>query len=146
MKRAGEYFSLLTCGAYASLVIDDVDGERVLCGMRANGRLTIEAMSDGTRDPLYLALRLAYIEDCCARNAPCPVILDDVLMAFDNVRTAAALQALQSLARKTQVLVFTHHHHHVDLANATLGTGGYALHELASTVDGNRNLAAGVSE
>jgi uncharacterized protein YhaN len=143
LKRAGEYFSMLTCGAYASLAIDDVNEKRVLCGVRADEHLTIEAMSDGTRDPLYLALRLAYIEDYCDKNTPCPVILDDVLMAFDDVRTAAALHALQTLARKTQVLVFTHHEHHVALANRALGAGGCCLHELASVVASTNGVAVG---
>ena len=88
-------------------------------------------MSDGTRDQLFLALRLAYIENYCENTAVCPVILDDVLMAFDDARTCATLSALQELSRKTQVVVFTHHEHHVALANAVLGEGGYQMHDLA---------------
>jgi uncharacterized protein YhaN len=86
-------------------------------------------MSDGTRDQLFLALRSAYIENYC-KTAVCPVILDDVLMAFDDDRTVATFRALQELSRKTQVLVFTHQQHHVALANRTLGEMGYRLHEL----------------
>jgi uncharacterized protein YhaN len=89
-------------------------------------------MSDGTRDQLFLALRLAYIENHCESTAVCPVVLDDVLMAFDDERTAAALRALQELSHKTQVLIFTHHAHHVALANKTLGVAGFQLHELGS--------------
>jgi uncharacterized protein YhaN len=89
-------------------------------------------MSDGTRDQLFLALRLAYIENYCENTAVCPVILDDVLMAFDDERSAATLRALEELSHKTQVLVFTHHDHHVSLANATLGEHSYRLHELVS--------------
>jgi uncharacterized protein YhaN len=53
-------------------------------------------------------------------------------MAFDDERTRATLCALQELSRKTQVLVFTHHEHHVALANNVLGTRGYRLHELGT--------------
>ncbi|MBI3207586.1 MAG: hypothetical protein HYZ37_01640 [Candidatus Solibacter usitatus] len=88
-------------------------------------------MSDGTRDQLFLALRLAFIENYCEHTAVCPVILDDVLMAFDDERTCATFQALKELSRKTRVLVFTHHEHHVALATAALGEGGYRIHELA---------------
>jgi uncharacterized protein YhaN len=51
-------------------------------------------------------------------------------MAFDDARAGAALRALEALSRKTQVLLFTHHQHHVALANNTLGQNGYRLHEL----------------
>jgi uncharacterized protein YhaN len=77
--------------------------------------VSVEGLSDGTRDQLFLALRLAYIENHCTVNEPCPVILDDVLMAFDDNRAAAALKALRELSAKTQVLLFTHHAHFLQL-------------------------------
>jgi len=132
LKRASEYFATLTCGVFASLVVDQEDESRILKGVRTETgeRLGMEGMSDGTRDQLFLALRLAYIENHCETAGPCPVILDDVLMAFDDARAGAALRALEALSRKTQVLLFTHHQHHVALANNTLGQNGYRLHEL----------------
>jgi uncharacterized protein YhaN len=140
LKRAGEYFAMLTCGAFTSLAIDEVDNRRVLKGVRGHGgaHLEVDAMSDGTRDQLFLALRLAYIENYCENTAVCPVILDDVLMAFDDERTRATLRALRELSTKTQVLIFTHHHHHVALANETLGDKGYQLHRLS----GDSSVAA----
>jgi hypothetical protein len=36
-------------------------------------------------------------------------------MAFDDERTCATLRALQELSRKTHVLVFAHHEHHVGM-------------------------------
>lgn len=89
-------------------------------------------MSDGARDQLFFALRLAYIEDHCSRIGACPVILDDVLMAFDNERAAAALRVLCELSRKTQVLLFTHHEHHVELARHTIEKEAFTVHELPS--------------
>ena len=131
LKRAGEYFTALTRGAFSGLTIAHEDNDRVMKGVRANGQnLNIDPMSDGTRDQLFLALRLAYIENHCASNAPCPVILDDVLMAFDDERASAALKALSELSKKTQVLVFTHHAHHVQLAEKALGSDAFQLHEL----------------
>jgi uncharacterized protein YhaN len=59
-----------------------------------------------------------------------PLILDDVLMAFDDKRAAATLRALELLSHKTQVLLFTHHRHHIALADSTLGQNAYRLHEL----------------
>ena len=37
LKRAGEYFAVLTCGAFASLAIDEDDNRRVLKGVRGHG-------------------------------------------------------------------------------------------------------------
>jgi exonuclease SbcC len=134
LKLAGDYFSTLTCGTFDALVIDDVGNQRALRGVRSsNGdHLDLDAMSDGTRDQLFLALRLAYIETHCDKGTPCPVILDDVLMAFDDRRATAALRALRDLSQKTQVLVFTHHAHHVALAETVLKPNEYRLHDLAS--------------
>jgi hypothetical protein len=53
------------------------------------------------------------------------------LMAFDDQWAAAALSALRSLSEKTQVLIFTHHAHHVKLAEEVLGSG-FGLHELSA--------------
>jgi uncharacterized protein YhaN len=132
LKLAGKYLSTLTCGSFSSLVIDDVGNQRVLRSIRAsNGdHLDLDAMSDGTRDQLFLALRLAYIENHCDRGMLCPVILDDVLMAFDDRRADAALRALSDLSKKTQVLVFTHHAHQVELAQNVLTPSEFCLHNL----------------
>ena len=132
LQLAGDYFSTLTCGAFDALVIDDVGNQRALRGVRSsNGdHLELDAMSDGTRDQLFLALRLAFIETHCDKGTPCPVIFDDVLMAFDDRRATAALCALRDLSQKTQVLVFTHHAHHVTLAETVLTPNEYCLHDL----------------
>ncbi|MDA8291069.1 MAG: AAA family ATPase [Actinomycetota bacterium] len=111
LERAGEVFSSLTNGAFDALV-PDLHGERqVLLARRRNGEL-LEAvqLSDGTRDQLYLALRLAGIEHHLARlEQPVPVVLDDLLVNFDDERSESALAALADLGAGTQVVLFTHH-------------------------------------
>jgi uncharacterized protein YhaN len=57
----------------------------------------------------YLALRLAAIEHHVEIVAPCPVIFDDILINSDDSRATAALQVISELAKRTQVLFFTHH-------------------------------------
>ena len=47
------------------------------------------AMSDGTADQLYLALRLASFEHYVSHNEPLPLVLDDILIQFDNERARA---------------------------------------------------------
>lgn len=63
------------------------------------------AMSCGTADQMYLALRLAM----CRRLLPedTPLVLDDALVNFDRERAAAALALLEKEAKKRQVIFFT---------------------------------------
>ena len=78
--------------------------------------ITVQEMSEGTRDQLYLALRLAALELQRASGVGLPVLLDDVLMTSDEERSAATLDALAEFSNGTQVVVFTHHKHVADLA------------------------------
>jgi len=111
VKRASEHFSGLTLGSFDGLMTDfNEKDEPVLAGVRAGGeRVYVEGMSSGTRDQLYLALRLASLEKYMESAEPMPFIVDDILVDFDDDRSQAALKALEKLAEKTQVILFTHH-------------------------------------
>ena len=58
----------------------------------------VEALSDGTRDQLYLALRLASIEQHVSRNESLPLVVDDALVNFDDPRSEAAFELLGEIA------------------------------------------------
>lgn len=77
-------------------------------------------MSDGTVDQLYLALRIAAVEDAVAQGLRLPFVADDLFINFDDERSAAGFRVLAELARKTQVLFFTHHAHLADVADRAL--------------------------
>jgi uncharacterized protein YhaN len=77
-------------------------------------------MSDGTRDQLFLAFRIASIEQYCAAAEPLPFIADDLLVHFDDERSAATLELLGKLAQTTQVLLFTHHASVRDMAKTAI--------------------------
>lgn len=120
VARASEIFAALTLGSFARLRTDfGADDLPVLKGERPAGSLVgVDAMSTGTRDQLYLALRLASLERQLEAHEPLPFLVDDVLVDFDDARAAAALRVLAELSRRTQVLVFTHHERIVELAGA----------------------------
>ena len=130
VERASEHFSTLTLGSFDRLITDFGEkDEPVLAGTRPNGdRVSVEGMSNGTRDQLYLALRLASLEKYMESAEPMPFIVDDVLVDFDDERAQAALQALSSLAQKTQVILFTHHLRVVEQARRL--PGPVQVHEL----------------
>ena len=77
-------------------------------------------MSEGTLDQLFLSLRLASLENYLEQNEPLPFILDDLLVNFDDKRTAETLQVLGEFAENTQILFFTHHASLVELAEQTI--------------------------
>ncbi|MSP93119.1 MAG: hypothetical protein EXR79_15185 [Myxococcales bacterium] len=110
MRRASEFLERLTLGSIARLEVDDSSEPASLVGVRRTGkRVRVDEMSEGTRDQLFLALRLASIEHTqLARAEPLPVVLDDVLLAFDDARAAVTLEVLAGLAETVQVLLFTH--------------------------------------
>ncbi len=84
---------------------------------RADGvERTPDQLSTGTREQLYLAIRLAYVLHYCEKNQPLPIIIDDVLVNFDEARTRQTLSVLVDVSRSAQVLFFTCHPHMVKLA------------------------------
>lgn len=132
LGRATELFRQLTGGAFAALRVDYDDRDQpVLRGIRDGGRpVPVEGMSDGTRDQLYLALRLAAVERYVGTAEPLPFLADDLLINFDDDRSGAAFRVLGEMARRTQVLFFTHHPHLCELASRELGGDGFAVHHL----------------
>ena len=51
------------------------------------GVFVVDGMSDGTRDQLYLSLRLATLEQHLSKGEPMPFVVDDILIGFDDNRT-----------------------------------------------------------
>lgn len=123
LKRAGQVFATLTGGSFSDLRVEiDEQDHAQLAGVRPNGGLVrVGGMSTGTADQLYLALRVASVEDYLDRAGALPFVADDLFINFDNDRAAAGFKVLGQLSRKTQILFFTHHRHLVEIAQATLG-------------------------
>jgi uncharacterized protein YhaN len=137
LSRAGSLFAELTLGAYSGVRagFDDRDKPALLC-VRAGGvEVDVGGLSEGTRDQLYLALRLASLQRYAEIAEPMPLVLDDVLVQLDDERARAALSVLMEMATRMQILFFTHHARLVELAREAAAPG-FALHvhELASPV------------
>ena len=131
LAKAGAVFSAITQGSFAGLATaygaDDVP---VLVGVRNGEEIGVEGMSEGTRDQLYLALRLAAIDRHQQHHEPMPVVLDDLLITFDDHRASALLPILSDLGSRTQLLLFSHHRHLLDLARDALPADGVHFHNL----------------
>ncbi len=66
-------------------------------------------LSRGTREQLYLAVRLGLIEEFAQRGTSLPLVLDEILVNFDPDRMAAVAGELARFAEDHQVLLFTCH-------------------------------------
>ncbi len=70
--------------------------------------VSIENMSGGEREQIYLATRLA-LADVLAKGERQLVVLDDVLVATDAGRLARVMRILEEAAQRLQVLILTCH-------------------------------------
>jgi len=130
MEKAGRWFSDVTGSAFGGIVASYAKGDDpVIAGVRGNAdsgkEVLVDAMSEGTRDQLYLSLRLAGLELYLEDHEPMPMILDDLLVHFDDERAGNALAALSRMGQGSQVLLFTHHAHLVELARKHLGENAF---------------------
>jgi uncharacterized protein YhaN len=123
LDRAKELFRRFTLSTFRDLYVDVEDGGRaVLIGRQYDEALRqVDQMSKGTREQLFLALRIAAIERYVETAGPVPVIFDDVFSESDETRSERIFEALGELAQTTQVIVLTHHHHLIDVAGRALG-------------------------
>lgn len=124
LAKASAHFSGLTRGSFSRLLVDTEEATPRLFGIRPNGQaVDVTGMSEGSRDQLYLALRLAALELQIDQGLCLPLIADDLFINFDDDRTSAGLQVLGELSRHMQVVFLTHHDHLVPLAQTVLGSG-----------------------
>jgi uncharacterized protein YhaN len=111
LASASHYLERLTRGRYRNiwtplgqreLRIDDERGQT----------LTVEQLSGGTREQLFLAVRMATVRQLAQQGIELPMVFDDVLVNFDQLRTEAAVETLLEFAEQNQqVLFFTCHLH-----------------------------------
>lgn len=102
-KRAQGLFAAMTGNRYDRLTLDQDLG---LQAGAENEDILRSALwrSDGTADQLYLALRLAVSAELTPKA---PLILDDALVRFDDVRLKAAIEILKEESKQKQVILFT---------------------------------------
>ena len=102
-RRAGEFLSRLTGGAYSRVTINE--DLSILTARQGEAALrSPQWRSEGTGDQMYLALRLAVWE---VLSPDSPLILDDALVRFDQGRMEKAMDLLTDLGRDRQILLFS---------------------------------------
>ncbi len=108
---ASRYLEQLTGGEYSRIwtpLADDI----LLVENTAGESLPIDVLSRGTREQLFLSVRLALVANFASRGIKLPMVLDDVLVNFDAVRAERAAKVLNDFAADGhQLLIFTCHEH-----------------------------------
>lgn len=115
LKEASTYLERLTEGHYTRIWTRLV-GEELLVDNLNDETITVDKLSRGTREAVYLSLRLALVGAYARRGAVLPMVLDDVLVNFDSRRARQAAELLCEFSRNGyQILMFTCHEHMADL-------------------------------
>jgi uncharacterized protein YhaN len=120
LQEASRFFTELTEGRYIR-VMAPLENENLLVINRQDQHVTVERLSRGTVEQLYLALRLALIQAYHQKGVNLPLVLDDTLVNFDHRRARQAVRLLQEMSASHQLLLFTCHPHIVNLVSDTLG-------------------------
>jgi uncharacterized protein YhaN len=118
LALASKYLERLTRGRYANVWTPL--GQRELRIDDDRGRaFTVEQLSGGTREQLFLAVRMATVHELGQKGIELPMVFDDVLANFDQLRTEAAVDTLCEFAEENrQILFFTCHLHLAHLFEA----------------------------
>lgn len=115
LSDASRYLERMTDGRYKR-VWTPLDEDTLLVDDAHGHSLGIEVLSAGTREQVFLAIRLALVSMYARRGAALPLVLDDVLVNCDAVRARAAAKVLCDFANEGhQLLIFTCHEHIVQI-------------------------------
>lgn len=108
LKSAEAVFSEITGGKYPRIV-KPLDEDEVFVQNERGVQKKVSETSRGTREQLYLSMRLGLIEEYETRSEPLPIVMDDVLVNFDDSRKAKVIATLAHFSRDRQIIVLTCH-------------------------------------
>jgi len=113
LRRASRYLKAITEGAYTRLDYADDDGHSMWV-QRANSNEPVRVgapLSRGTRDQIYLCLRLGLLDHLDEGRTALPLILDEALVHWDGKRRKQLYPVLQEVSLRRQVIILTCHPH-----------------------------------
>ena len=117
IKHASAIFEQITHGKYTGLSVSLTDND-VKIHTKTDKTVAIDTLSRGTKEQLLLALRLGFIKAYEEKSEPLPIVLDDVMVNFDNKRAQEFVSLLTDFAENRQAIIFTCHEHLRDLFKA----------------------------
>ncbi len=111
IRRAGEYLAIITEGKYTRLFLPEGGKNLYVYYEKAESYLDpIEKrLSKGTLEQIYLALRLAMLDQLDPQGEPLPLLLDETLVNWDDRRAQGLCTVLDHLSGRRQILFFSCH-------------------------------------
>lgn len=115
LREASSFLSQLTNGKYQR-IWTPLGTNRLKIDDQESKSLPLDVLSRGTREAVFIALRLSLAAAYSRRGVMLPLVLDDVLVNFDRDRAIHAARTLKTFAELGhQVMMFTCHEHIVDI-------------------------------
>ena len=105
IRHADAFLRSMTGDRYCLILTSD--DHSVLLEDRERHRKTEVQWSHGLADQVYLAVRLGLARSFSKEREPIPLILDDILVRFDEFRQQKAIECLLEVARHQQIFLFT---------------------------------------
>ena len=111
LLRAAGHLRYITQGRYDRIELGNPGDESLyLRGpAAAEPRPVGESLSQGTREQVYMALRLAIVDHLDADGETLPLFMDETLVNWDAWRRDRAFELLERVAEHRQVFLFTCH-------------------------------------
>ena len=111
LAEASRYMAKFTGGQYKR-IWTPLSNDILLVDNAAGESLPVDVLSRGTREQLFLSVRMALVANFARRGVNVPMVLDDVLVNFDIERTRRAAEVLSEFAAGGhQLFFFTCHEH-----------------------------------
>ncbi len=114
LKHAGRHFDKITNGRYIH-VIKKAEGNKLVVETPEGQQKSVNTLSRGTAEQLYLSMRLAFIKEYAGRVGTLPLIVDDILVNFDPQRAKTTIRLLNEISGENQIIMFTCHPNTLDL-------------------------------
>ncbi|MCH4166163.1 MAG: AAA family ATPase [Megasphaera sp.] len=105
IRQAGDYLHLMTQGRYTLQA--SIDGRQLYAVDGTQRRIPEKQWSSGLGDQIYLAIRISLAMAFSKQIEAMPIILDDILVRFDEQRQKQAIRFLADLGKKEQIFLFT---------------------------------------
>jgi hypothetical protein len=121
-EAVGRWLPIVSGGAYAEVSVDPADLSVRVKEARSGQWREAKLLSEGTREQIYLLLRVAMAQHLVTTGETAPLLLDEVTAQADTDRKRQLLGVLHRLSQERQVVLFTHDDEVADWADRSLQT------------------------
>lgn len=105
-RVVGDILGRITDGKYDELKVSEDYSIKVVDQLK--GQINnMDYFSSGTRDQLYFSLRMGLIQILVDEGRKTPILLDDALLQYDDIRLAKALDYLYQQSKNHQIILFS---------------------------------------